>query len=45
MLAAAGEHRQDQAGLGEGGGAPMVFVCVLGRGGEGGERNAEELLD
>ena len=46
MLAAAGEHRQDQAGLGEGGGgAPMVFVCVLGRGGEGGGRNAEELLD
>lgn len=26
-------------------GASCVFVCVLGRGGEGGGKNAEELLD
>lgn len=46
MLAAA-EHRQTgRAWEREGGaGAPMVFVCVLGRGGEGGGRNAEKLLD
>ena len=50
MLLAAGGHRQGSVGLGEGeAGTLSVYVCVcvwvLGRGGEGGSKNAEELLD
>lgn len=37
MLAAAGEHRQDQAGLGEGGGGLQWCLCVCW----GGEARAE----
>lgn len=46
VLLAAEGHRQGSVRLGEGeAGTLSVCVCVLGRGGEGGRKNAEELLD
>ena len=52
MLLAAGGHRQGSVGLGEGEAGTLsvcvcvcLCVCTLGRGGEGGRKNAEQLLD